>query len=447
MSDLLAARSQMAVSLAFHIIFAVVGIGMPVLMVIAERRWQRTGDRTYLDLAKRWSKGTAILFAVGAVSGTVLSFELGLLWPGFMKFAGPIIGMPFSLEGFAFFTEAIFLGIYLYGWDRISRRAHLWAGIAVALSGTLSGIFVVAANAWMNTPAGFELTGTQVLNVDPVAAMLNRAAFQQTLHMTLAAFAATGFAVAGIHAFLLLFDRENAFHRRALSVALLLGAPAAALQPISGDISARQVARDQPVKLAALEAHFETRAGAPLTIGGWPDPATGETKYAIKIPYGLSLLAFHDPHAVVPGLNEVAREDWPNIRVVHTAFQIMVALGSYLALLSVWVGWVAFRRRDVAANRRLLQAIALAAPMGFIAIEAGWTVTEAGRQPWIIYGVLRTADAVTPMPGLIVPFLLFTLLYCFLGVIVVWLLYRQILRSPRSSEWTRTYRYSPVPHA
>jgi cytochrome d ubiquinol oxidase subunit I len=437
----------MAVSLAFHIIFAVVGIGMPVLMVIAERRWQRTGDRTYLDLAKRWSKGTAILFAVGAVSGTVLSFELGLLWPGFMKFAGPIIGMPFSLEGFAFFTEAIFLGIYLYGWDRISRRAHLWAGIAVALSGTLSGIFVVAANAWMNTPAGFELTGTQVLNVDPVAAMLNRAAFQQTLHVTLAAFAATGFAVAGIHAFLLLFDRENAFHRRALSVALLLGAPAAALQPISGDISARQVARDQPVKLAALEAHFETRAGAPLTIGGWPDPATGETKYAIKIPYGLSLLAFHDPHAVVPGLNEVAREDWPNIRVVHTAFQIMVALGSYLALLSVWVGWVAFRRRDVAANRRLLQAIALAAPMGFIAIEAGWTVTEAGRQPWIIYGVLRTADAVTPMPGLIVPFLLFTLLYCFLGVIVVWLLYRQILRSPRSSEWTRTYRYSPVPHA
>jgi cytochrome bd ubiquinol oxidase subunit I len=437
----------MAVSLAFHIIFAVVGIGMPVLMVIAERRWQRTGDKTYLDLAKRWSKGTAILFAVGAVSGTVLSFELGLLWPGFMKFAGPIIGMPFSLEGFAFFTEAIFLGIYLYGWDRISRRAHLWAGIAVALSGTLSGIFVVAANAWMNTPAGFELTGTQVLNVDPVAAMLNRAAFQQTLHVTLAAFAATGFAVAGIHAFLLLFDRENAFHRRALSVALLLGAPAAALQPISGDISARQVARDQPVKLAALEAHFETRAGAPLTIGGWPDPATGETKYAIKIPYGLSLLAFHDPHAVVPGLNEVAREDWPNIRVVHTAFQIMVALGSYLALLSVWVGWVAFRRRDVAANRRLLQAIALAAPMGFIAIEAGWTVTEAGRQPWIIYGVLRTADAVTPMPGLIVPFLLFTLLYCFLGVIVVWLLYRQILRSPRSSEWTRTYRYSPVPHA
>jgi cytochrome d ubiquinol oxidase subunit I len=252
MPDLLAARSQMAVSLAFHIIFAVVGIGMPVLMVLAERRWQKTGDRIYLDLAKRWSKGTAILFAVGAVSGTVLAFELGLLWPGFMRFAGPIIGMPFSLEGFAFFTEAIFLGIYLYGWDRISPGSHLWAGIAVAISGAASGIFVVTANAWMNAPAGFDLVGGEPVNVDPIKAMLNTAAFEQTLHMTLAAFAATGLAVAGIHAFLLLFDSQNAFHRRALTVALLLGAPAAVLQPVSGDISARHLAQHQPVKLAAM---------------------------------------------------------------------------------------------------------------------------------------------------------------------------------------------------
>jgi cytochrome d ubiquinol oxidase subunit I len=444
MSDLLAARSQMAVSLAFHIIFAVVGIGMPVLMVIAERRWQKTGDPIYLELAKRWSKGAAILFAVGAVSGTVLSFELGLLWPRFMEFAGPIIGMPFSLEGFAFFTEAIFLGIYLYGWDRISPRSHLWAGIAVAVSGALSGIFVVAANAWMNSPAGFDLVNGQAANVDPIAAMLNRATFQQTLHMTLAAFAATGFAVAGIHAFLLLFDGENAFHRRALSVALVLGAPAAVLQPISGDLSARSVARTQPAKLAAMEAHFETAPGAPLVIGGWADTEGRETRYAIKIPYGLSLLAFHDPNAVVKGLNDFPREDWPNVPIVHVAFQLMVALGTYLALLSIWIGLVAYRRREVAANRRLLQAIALAAPMGFIAIEAGWTVTEVGRQPWIVYGIFRTADAVTTMPGLIVPFLLFTLLYCFLGVIVVWLLYRQIIRSPRASEWSRIYSHRPL---
>src|SRR4051812_33415798 len=256
MSDLLAARSQMAVSLAFHIIFAVIGIGMPVLMVIAERRWQKTSDPVYLELAKRWSKGTAILFAVGAVSGTVLSFELGLLWPQFMELAGPIIGMPFSLEGFAFFTEAIFLGIYLYGWERISPRSHLWAGVAVAVSGAASGIFVVTANSWMNSPAGFDLVQGQPVRVDPIAGMLNAAAFQQTLHMTVAAFAATGFAVAGIHAFLLLFDTENAFHRRALSVALMLGAPAAVLQPVSGDISARSVAAYQPAKLAAMEAHF-----------------------------------------------------------------------------------------------------------------------------------------------------------------------------------------------
>jgi cytochrome d ubiquinol oxidase subunit I len=439
MSDLLAARSQMAVSLAFHIVFAVVGIGMPVLMVIAERRWQKTGDPIHLDLARRWSKGTAILFAVGAVSGTVLSFELGLLWPGFMELAGGIIGMPFSLEGFAFFTEAIFLGIYLYGWDRISPRAHLWAGIAVAVSGAASGIFVVMANSWMNSPAGFDMVAGRPVNVDPVAAMLNPMAFQQTLHMTLAAYAATGFAVAGIHAFLLLFDRDNAFHRRALSAALVLGAPAAVLQPISGDISARSVAARQPVKLAAMESHFETMAGAPLIIGGFPDAETGETRYAIKIPYGLSLLAFHDPHAVVRGLNDFPREDWPNVPIVHTAFQIMVALGTYMALVSLWAGWVALRRSDVTLNRPLLRALALGAPMGFIAIEAGWTVTEVGRQPWIIHGVLRTADAVTPMPGLVVPFVLFTLLYCFLGVMVAWLLYRQIIRSPKSSEWSRLY--------
>ena len=430
----------MAMSLAFHIIFAVVGIGMPVLMVIAERRWQKTGDAIYLELAKRWAKGTAILFAVGAVSGTVLSFELGLLWPVFMELAGPIIGMPFSLEGFAFFTEAIFLGIYLYGWNRISPRAHIWSGIAVAVSGAASGIFVVIANAWMNSPTGFDLVAGQITNVDPIAGMKNPMAFQQTLHMTLAAYTATGFAVAGIHALLLLIDPRNAFHRRAMSVALVVGVPAALLQPISGDISARSVARYQPAKLAAMEAHFETAAGVPLIIGGWPDMDRREVRYAIKIPYGLSLLAFHDPKAEVQGLDQFPRVDWPNVPIVHAAFQIMVALGTYLALVSLWICWMAIRRRDPSTNRLLLWSIAAAAPMGFIAIEAGWTVTEVGRQPWTVYGILRTADAVTPMPGLIVPFLLFTLLYCFLGIVVAWLLYRQIIRSPSSTEWSRLYR-------
>jgi cytochrome d ubiquinol oxidase subunit I len=421
MSDLLAARSQMAVSLAFHIIFAVIGIAMPVLMVIAERRWHRTRDPLYLDLAKRWARGTAILFAVGAVSGTVLSFELGLLWPRFMELAGPLIGMPFSLEGFAFFTEAIFLGVYLYGWDKVSPRAHLVAGVLVAVSGAASGIFVVIANAWMNTPTGFTLVDGALTNIDPIAAMGTPAAFPQALHMTLAAYAATGLGVAGIHALLLLKSRKSDFNRAALTIGLIVGAPAAVLQPFAGDIAARYVARRQPAKLAAMEAHYETRAGVPLKLVP-----------GIEIPYGLSLLAFHDPHAVVQGLDSVPRDEWPNVPLVHLSFKVMVALGTYMALVGVWAGWLLLRRRDLTVRRRFLWAVAIAGPCGFIATEAGWMVTELGRQPWVIYGVLKTADAVTPMPGLIVPFTVITLLYCALGVIVGVVLYRQIIRSPQT---------------
>ncbi len=434
MSNLLAARAQMAVSLGFHIIFAVIGIGIPLLMVIAERRWQRTGDRMYLELARRWARGTAILFAVGAVSGTVLSFELGLLWPSFMAFAGPVIGMPFSLEGFAFFLEGIFLGVYLYGWDRVSPRAHLLAGVAVAVSGAASGVFVVIANSWMNTPAGFDLAAGRITDVHPLAAMTNPAALQQTIHMLIAAYAATGFAVAGLHAALLLRDPRNAFHRRALAVALLVGGPAAALQPLSGDFSAHAVAVQQPAKLAAIEGLFATTRAAPLTIGGIPDAATRTMRLGLRIPYGLSLLAFHDPHAVVRGLDDVPRGDWPPVAIVHVAFQCMVALGLYLALVALVTGWVAWRRGPPADHRWLLRALTIATPMGFLAIEAGWVVTEVGRQPWIVTGVLRTADAVTPMPGLVVTFTAFTVLYCLLAAAVVWLLRRQVIRAPRTQE-------------
>jgi len=420
MSDLLAARSQMAVSLAFHIIFAIVGIAMPVLMVIAEHRWHKTRDSVYLELAKRWARGTAILFAVGAVSGTVLSFELGLLWPRFMELAGPLIGMPFSLEGFAFFTEAIFLGVYLYGWDKVSPRAHLVAGILVAVSGAASGIFVVIANAWMNTPTGYAVVDGIMRAVDPIAALRTPAAFPQALHMTIAAYAATGLGVAGIHALLLLKNRTNPFNRAALTIGLLVGAPAAILQPISGDIAARYVARRQPAKLAAMEAVYTTQAGAPLKI--FP---------GIQIPYALSLLAFHDPKAVVKGLDSIPQDEHPNVGLVHFSFNVMVALGTYMAIVSLWAGWLLVRKRDLVPRRRLLMALVIAAPCGFIATEAGWMVTELGRQPWIIYGVMKTADAVTPMPGLIVPFTAITLLYCVLGAIVGWMLYRQIIRSPQ----------------
>jgi cytochrome d ubiquinol oxidase subunit I len=434
MSDLMFARSQMAMSLAFHIIFAVVGIGMPALMVIAEWRWLRTRDAVMLELAKRWAKGTAILFAVGAVSGTVLSFELGLLWPTFMEHAGAVIGMPFSLEGFAFFTEAIFLGIYLYAWKRIPPRAHFAAGVVVAFSGALSGAFVVCANAWMNAPAGFEMVNGQVTNVDPLAAMFNKAAASQIVHMTLAAFAATGFAVAGIHALALWRGTlHRAFHRAALQIALSVGLPAALLQPLSGDWSARDVAERQPVKLAAMEGHLRTGPAA-FVIGGWPNEQTLEHTGAIEIPGALSFLLHGDPQAVVPGVDSVPAEDRPPLAIVHLAFQIMIACGTVMAALSLFGAWRWWQRRRghgvaLPDDRRFLLAIMAAAPLGFIALEAGWTVTEVGRQPWIVQGIMRTSEAVTPMPGLGVTFALFTVLYIGLAVAVVFLLWRQILKT------------------
>lgn len=431
LSDLLAARLQMAISLAFHIVFAAAGIAMPLLMVMAEWRWRRTGEAVYLTLTRQWAKGTAILFAVGAVSGTVLSFELGLLWPTFMGWAGSIIGMPFSLEGFAFFTEAICLGIYLYGWQRVSPRMHLTAGVLVAVSGVLSGVFVVIANAWMNAPTGFRLLNGVPVEIDPIAAMLNPAAFPQALHMTLAAYAATGFAVAGIHAFLLRRDQHNRFHQEALTIALLVGGVAAILQPVSGDLLAQLVARTQPVKLAAMEGQFRTEQGAPLRLGGIPDVRAGVTRYALEVPYGLSLLAFHDPHATVQGLEAFPRDVWPPVVIVHVAFQVMVAAGGAMFVVALWGLWRLWRRRPLAASRGLLWAIVFTAPLGFVAIEAGWVVTEVGRQPWIIYGVMRTAEAVTPMPGLMVPLVTFSCLYIALTVAVVWLLIRQIRLGPR----------------
>jgi cytochrome d ubiquinol oxidase subunit I len=435
MSDLLAARSQMAISLGFHIIFAVAGIAMPLMMVIAEIRWLRTRDDALLALARSWAKGTAILFAVGAVSGTVLSFELGLLWPEFMKWAGPIIGMPFSLEGFAFFTEAIFLGIYLYGWDRISSRAHVAAGTMVAVSGAASAMFVVIANAWMNTPTGFEMIDGQPQQVDPVGAMLNPSAIPQVIHMLLAAYAAVGFAVAGIHAYLLLRDRTNVFHQHALQIALVLGGIAALLQPVSGDLLARAVAANQPVKFAALEGHFETQQRAPLRVGGLPDEEKRRTPYAIEIPYALSLLAFHDPDAAVTGLNEFDRELWPPVAVVHLSFQVMIAAGLAMMAVALWAAVLWRRHSTLTSTTAFLKAAVMAAPLGFIAIESGWVVTEVGRQPWIIQGVMKTAGAVTPMPGLIFPLVVFTTIYLFLAVIVCVLLQRQFRASPRFTRY------------
>ncbi|MFO0687906.1 MAG: cytochrome ubiquinol oxidase subunit I [Myxococcota bacterium] len=428
MEDLLYARLQMAVSLGFHIVFAAIGMAVPVLMVASDYLYLRTGNEEFRTLAQRWAKGTAVFFAVGAVSGTVLSFELGLLWPSFMEHAGGIIGMPFGLEGLAFFTEAIFLGIYLYAWDRIGRWAHLTAGAIVAISGNVSAAFIIMVNGWMNSPAGFDFdAATRTFsNIDPVAAMFNGAWAIEAIHMILAAFMATGFAVAGIHAIGLLRHADSSFHRKAMAIAMGVAIPASLLQPAVGHFAAQRLHDAQPAKLAAMEAHFETRERAPLTIGGIVDEEAGEVRYGLEIPALLSFLVhdnFQDP---VTGLDAIPPEQRPPVAIVHYAFDGMVGLGMAMVGVSGWFLLAAFRQRRIPTDRPLLIAIVALMPAGTLAIELGWIVTEVGRQPWIIQGVMQTREAVTPMPGLMVPFLTFSFVYAVLGAIVAYLFAQQV---------------------
>ena len=445
MSDLMAARTLMAMSLGFHLIFAIVGMAMPLLMILAEWRWIKTGQEVYLAITKRWAKGTAIFFAIGAVTGTVLSFQLGLLWPKFMEWAGPIIGPAFSIEGFAFFTEAIFLGIYLYGWQKISPGAHLAAGGVVVLSGIVSGVVVVMANGWMNTPRGFTLIHGIPSNVDPIAALLNPSGLLQAPHMILAAFASAGFAVAGIHAFMLLRHPDNVFHQQALKIAFLVGAAGAILQPLSGDFLAKQVAEFQPLKLAVFEAQVETQSGAPFRIGGIWDAEKESFDYILEIPYVLSLMLHLDPEGRVIGLKEFGKENWPPINVTRTAFQLMVFLGVIMLFHALWGSWLAYTKGSPCTSRCFLQATVLATPLGFLATEAGWVATEVGRQPWVIVGFLKTAEALTPMPGLTIPLMLFGGLYAFLTVIVIWLMWRHVSATPKQFEMSVTAPQKEVP--
>lgn len=432
MEDLLAARWQMAVSLGFHIIFACIGMVMPFFMATSHYQYLKTQKSIYKDLTKAWAKGVAIFFVTGAVSGTVLSFELGLLWPKFMLHAGPIFGLPFSLEGTAFFIEAIALGFFLYGWNKFNPWFHWFTGVVVGVSGLASGILVVAANAWMNSPTGFDFVNGEYLNIDPIAAMFNDAWFSQALHMTLAAFVATGFAVAGIHAYMMLKGKNVEFHRKAFLIALVFGGVAALLQPISGDISAKDIAVRQPAKLAAMEAHFETGTSVPLIIGGLPDVENKKVHYAIEIPGALSFLAHGDFGAEVIGLDQFPEEDHPPVMVTHIAFQLMVGLGMVLVGLSLLFFFSRWKKEEWIHQRWFLWLFVLGTPLGFVALEAGWTVTEVGRQPWIIYGILRTKDAVSPIPGIAYSLYLFIGIYLTLAIAVTFLLIRQIKALPES---------------
>ena len=426
MSNLLAARFQMAFSLGFHMIFAALGVGMPLLLLIAEGLWLRTRRPHYLKLAKTWGKATGLTFAVGAVSGTALSFELGLLWPAFMGFAGIAVGPAFTVEGFAFFTEAIFIGLYLYGWKRLSPLAHWLTGIPVAIAGAASSVLVVAADAWMQNPLGADLLKANPAAVDPAGILFGNPTWPiMAIHSTLATYAATAFAVAGIYAWGALRGKKDAVRRSALRIVLVVGTLAAALMPITGDRSAKYAARFQPAKLAAMESQFQTEKGAPLRIGGWPDPETGEVRYAIDLPKGLSFLAFGDFNAEVKGLDQFPRQDWPNVPVTHVSFQLMVVAGILMLAAVAWYWYVAWKRRGRELDNDVLLRILIgASPLGFLALETGWIVTEVGRQPWILYNVMRTSEAVTPNPHVLSTLVGFVALYLLLGLTLVWLLRR-----------------------
>lgn len=423
LDDLVAARMQMAMSLGWHIIVACLGVGFPLLVLLAEWRALRTGDARWLVVAKRWAKALAVVFAVGAVSGTILSFEMGILWPGLMGTYGEVIGLPFAIEGVAFFIEAIFLGIYLFGWGRLSPRAHLLSGIPIVIAGVSGAFFVVTANAWMQQPEGFELDAEgRVVDTDPWAAMFNDATPHQTTHMILAALMVSGFLVASVYAAAILKGKRDLFHKRAFALSFLLGAIATPLQIGVGDWAAHTVAHNQPVKLAAMEALFETEQGAALRIGGIV--VDDELKYAIEIPNGLSLLAFWDPNATVVGLEETPEELRPPVGVLHWAFDIMVGIGFALLALSAWYAWAFWRRRRLPDSPWFYRAAVVAGPAAVVALEAGWVVTEVGRQPWIVYEHMLVADAVSPVEGLRYGFLALIPVYVLMTIGLIYVLRR-----------------------
>jgi cytochrome d ubiquinol oxidase subunit I len=426
-ADLFAARSQMALSLGWHIVVACLGVGFPALVMLAEWRGIRSGDPAYRLLARRWARALGVLFAVGAVSGTILSFELGILWPGLMGTYGEVIGLPFAIEGIAFFVEAIFLGVYLYGWDRLPPRAHLLSGLPILLAGTASAFFVVTANAWMQQPRGFDLVDGKVTNVDPWAAMFNPATPPQTVHMILAAFVVAGFLVASVYAVALLRGRRDRYHRLGFLLAFTVAAAVVPVQIGVGDWAAHFVAANQPAKLAAMEGVFRTASGVPLHLGGIE--RDGELRYAIEIPYGLSLLAHWDPHAEIAGLDQVPAADRPPVTVVHWAFQLMVASGLAMLGLAAWFALAWWRRGDLPRSRWFLRAAALAGPAAVLALEAGWVTTEVGRQPWIVWGVMRTSEAVSDAPGLRYGLYLLLAVYTLLTVATLYVL-RRLARVP-----------------
>lgn len=397
---LLQARQMQAMSFIVHIPLVCFGIAFPAMVLFVEGLWLRTGDPLYKLLAKRWSKAMVLLFAVGVVTGTILSFEMGLLWPEFMATFGDVFGLAFGLEGFSFFLEAIFIAIYVYGWDRLPPRVHLATGVPIVITGITGSFTVIAVNGWMNQPTGFDIRGGEVVDIQPWTALFNSNLWHEFVHMYLAGSIVAGFLVAGVYAYGWLKGRRERHHRVALVVALTVAALTAPAQLLVGDWAARTVAVNQPVKLAAFEGLQKTTKGAPFSLAG-----------GIEIPDLLSLLAFHDPNATVTGLDSVPADDRPPVTVVKYSFRTMVAIGSALAALGAWFLWVWWRHGRLPASRWFHRSLVAAGPLALVALVAGWITTEVGRQPWVVYEVMRTEQAVTGAGGIPVGFAALGLIY------------------------------------
>jgi cytochrome d ubiquinol oxidase subunit I len=427
---LLEARQMQALSFAVHIPLVCFGVAFPALVLGMERLGRRRGDPLVLALARRWSKAMIALFAVGVVTGTILSFELGLLWPEFMATYGEVFGLAFALEGFSFFAEAIFIAIYVYGWDRMSPRAHMLTGIPVVIAGFTGSLTVITVNGWMNHPSGFRLESGRAVDVQPMQALFGNSYFwHEMVHMYLAAFLVTGFVTASVYAVAMLRGRRDRYVRVAMAVPLVVAAIAAPAQVVVGDWAAREVARHQPTKLAAFEGLGHTEAGAPIHILGWYDEKRGEVRYGIAIPKLLSLLAFHDPGATVRGLDAVPPRDRPPVNVVRFAFATMVGIGTLMALFGVALLVVWWRRRALPEGRWFLPTVSALGPLSVLALIAGWVTTEVGRQPWVVYGYMRTEEAVTGAGGIPVGYAALVVIYLGLAAATLWLL-RRLARVP-----------------
>lgn len=441
LSNLLAARAQMGTSLMFHIIFSILGVGLPLMLCIAEGIAIRKKDPVWMVLARRWSTAAAIVFAIGAVSGTIVEFELGLLWPTYIKYTGAIVGPLFAFEGFAFFIEAIFFGIYLYGWNRLSPMQHWLCSFPIWIGGAASAWFITTTNAWMNTPTGFEISNGKIVGINSAAAIFNPSMPYETVHMILACYVACGFGVAAIYAVSMLRGHLDEYRRKGMMLGLVLALIATPLQIISGDSTARALETQQPIKLASMEGVFKTSSHVPVHVGGIPDTQNDTYYVSIDIPDGLSLLVGGNPNTVVKGLNSFPKQDEPNafaVAMIHLSFDGMVGSGFFILLIAILFWFLYFKRKRVVPEGKLmLGAITLSGILGFVAIELGWTVTEEGRQPWVIYNVLLTSKAVTTATFLNISFLVFSIIYVILAITMIVLLLRQARRPLPPMVWEK----------